>query len=132
MIRPPDVVEKYVPDATSGTLWRRRRGRDDEEDDSSEGCYTMEKVAKPNKKGDVWVVLKVRVLNVSISCPITLVGELAILTCREGDHRRVRLDPSTCCGRGVRTRCSHRRDWQRQGQEGEGSWEVGSCRDGQG
>ena len=38
---------------------------DDDEDDFSEGVYTMEEVAKHNKKGGAWVFLNGRVLNVS-------------------------------------------------------------------
>ena len=52
MIHPPDVVEKYAPDATTGTLWEGG------EDDGDE-----EEVAKNNKKDGVWVVLNGRVLN---------------------------------------------------------------------
>ena len=42
MIHPPDVIEKYAPDATTGTLGEGGEDDDDEEDDSSEGSYTME------------------------------------------------------------------------------------------
>merc|ERR1712107_243414 len=76
MIHPPDVIEKYAPDAVIGTLGD---GGDDDEDDSS-GGYTMEEVAKHNKKGDVWVVLNGRVLNVSNFLSQHPCGELAILT----------------------------------------------------
>ena len=78
MIHPPDVVEKYAPDAVIGTLEDGGEGGDDEEDDSSEGGYTMEEVAKHNKKGDVWVVLNGRVLNVSKFVSQHPGGELAI------------------------------------------------------
>merc|ERR1719511_658329 len=41
MIHPPDVVEKYAPDAVIGALGDGGE-EDDEEDDSSGGGYTME------------------------------------------------------------------------------------------
>merc|ERR1719284_353827 len=44
------------------------------------GGYTMEEVAKHTKKGDVWVVLHGRVLNVSNFLSQHPGGELAILT----------------------------------------------------
>ena len=65
MIHPPDVVEKYTPDAVTGTLGEGGEDDDDKEDDSSEGGYTMEEVAKHNKNGNAWEVLSGRVLNVS-------------------------------------------------------------------
>ena len=41
MIHPPDVVEKYAPDADTGTLGEGGEDNDDEEGDSSEGsCVT--------------------------------------------------------------------------------------------
>ena len=80
MIHPPDVVEKYAPDAVIGTLGDGGEDDDDEEDDSSEGGYTMEGVAKHNKKGDVCVVLNGRVLSVSKFLSQHPGGELAILT----------------------------------------------------
>merc|ERR1712136_679004 len=80
MIHPPDVVEKYAPDAITGVLGDGGEEDNDEEDDSSEGGYTMEEVAKHNKKGDVWVVLNGRVLNVSNFLLQHPGGELAILT----------------------------------------------------
>ena len=48
--------------------------------DSSEGGYTMEEVAKHNKKGDLWVVLNGCVLNVSNLLSLHPGDELAILT----------------------------------------------------
>ena len=42
--------------------------------------HTVEKVAKPNKKGDVWVVLNGRILNVSNFLSLHPGGKLAILT----------------------------------------------------
>ena len=80
MIHPPDVAKKYAPDAVIGTLGDGGEDDDDEEDDSSEGSYTVEEVAKDNKKGDVWVVLNGRVLNVSNFLSQHLGGESAILT----------------------------------------------------
>ena len=63
MIHPLDVVEKYAPDAFIKALGDGGE-EDHEEDDSSEGGCTVEEVAKHNKKGDVWVVLNGRILNV--------------------------------------------------------------------
>ena len=74
MIHPLDVVEKYAPDAVIGTLG------DSREDDDDEEGYIMEEVAKHNKKGDVWVVLNGRVLNVSKFLSQHPDGELAVLT----------------------------------------------------
>ena len=64
VIHPPDV-EKYAPDAVIGTFGDGREDDDDEEDDFSEGDYTMEEVAEHHKKGDAWVVLNGRTLNVA-------------------------------------------------------------------
>ena len=56
LIHPPDVVEKYAPDAVIGALGDG--GEEDDVDvDSSGGGDTMEEVTKHNKKGGVWVVL---------------------------------------------------------------------------
>ena len=48
MNHPPDVIEKYAPDAIIGTLGEGGED-DDEKGDSLEGGYTMEEVAKHNK-----------------------------------------------------------------------------------
>ena len=80
MIHPRDVVEKYAPDAVIGTLGDGGEDDDDEVDDSSEGAHTMEEVAKHNKKGDVWVFLNGRVLNVSSVLSRHTGGELATST----------------------------------------------------
>ena len=99
MIHPPDVAKKYVPDAVIGTLGDGGEDDDDEVDDSSEGSYTMEEVAKHNKKGDVWVVLIGRVYNVSNFLSRHPGGELPVLTFAGKDAtRRVRHD--TPFGRG--------------------------------
>ena len=45
MIHPPDVVEKYAPDAVIGALGDGGK-QNDEEDDSSEGGCTMEEVGR--------------------------------------------------------------------------------------
>ena len=63
-----------------GTLGDGGEDEDDEDDDSSEGGHTVEEVAKHNKKGDVWVVLNGRILNVSNFLSVHPGGELAILT----------------------------------------------------
>ena len=93
MFHPPDVVKKHAPDAVIGTLGDAGEDDDDEEDDSSEGCYTMEEVAKHNKKGDVWVVLNGRVLNFSKFLSQHPGSELAIFDfCWQGRHSGVRYD----------------------------------------
>ena len=69
----------YAP-AVIGTHGDGGEDDDDEEDDTYEGGYTMEEVAKHNKKGDVRVVLNGRVLNVSNFWSQHRGGELAILT----------------------------------------------------
>ena len=79
MIHPLNV-EKYAPDAVIGTLGDGRENADDEEDDSSEEGYTMEEVAKHNKKGGAWVFLDGRVLNVSNFWSQHPGDELVILT----------------------------------------------------
>ena len=88
IIHPPDVVEKYAPDADIGALGEEG---DDEEDDSSEGGCTMEEVAKYNKKGDVWVVLNGSALRISNFWSLHPGGELTILTF--AGNNRVRHNP---------------------------------------
>ena len=73
MIHPPDVVEKYAPGATTGSLGEGGEDDDDEDDGSSV-------MAKRKKKGDVWEVLNGRVLNVSIFLSQNPDGELVMLT----------------------------------------------------
>ena len=85
MIHPPDVVEKYAPDAVIGTLGDGGEDDDDEVDDSSEGAYTMEDFAKHYKKGDVWVFLNGRVLNVSNVLSRHTGGELTIWAFADND-----------------------------------------------
>ena len=71
---------QHAPDCVIGTLGDGGEEDDDEADDSSEGGYTMDEVAKHNKKGDVWVVLNGLFSNVSIFLLQDFGGELAILT----------------------------------------------------
>ena len=94
MIHSPDVAKKYAPDAVIGTLGDGGEDDDDEEDDSSEGSYTMEEVAKDNKKGDAWVVFEWSCLQrfkFLVSASWRRVGHIDF--CREGCHHRVRHDP---------------------------------------
>ena len=84
IIHPPDVVEKYAPDIVVGAPGDGGEG-DDEEDDSSESGYTMEEVARYNKKDDVWVVLNGSALHVSNFWSQDPGGELEILTSAEKD-----------------------------------------------
>merc|ERR1712013_958621 len=75
----PVATKKKEKTASSGGL---EEEEDDDEDEGNlpEGAYTMEEVAKHNQKGDVWVVLSGRVLNVSSFLSQHPGGELAILT----------------------------------------------------
>jgi len=85
MIHPPDVIGKYAPDAVIGMIGA---GPTVESCDSGAASdvppgvtgYTMEEVAKHKVKGDCWVVLHGRVLNVTDFLKDHPGGELAILT----------------------------------------------------
>merc|ERR1712241_739953 len=89
MIHPPDVIEKYAPDAVIGQLGAAGGAEDDDddEDESDEeedagagGGYTAEEVAKHTTKEDCWVILHGNVLNVTSFLSQHPGGELAILT----------------------------------------------------
>merc|ERR1719188_2254299 len=92
MIHPPDVVDKYAPDAVIGTLGAASADDDDDDDsdDDSEdeeeeeagggGGYSMEEVAKHTAKSDCWVVVSGQVLDVTSFLSQHPGGELAILT----------------------------------------------------
>merc|ERR1719282_1381810 len=84
MIHPPDVIEKYAPDAVIGQLGG---ASDDDEDEEEEqdvpagmSAYSKEEVAKHTTKGDCWVILAGQVLNVTSFLSQHPGGELAILT----------------------------------------------------
>lgn len=80
MIHPPGVVEKYFPEGIIGQLGGGG-GDDESEEEALDGnAYTMDQVAVHNKKGDCWVVLNGKVLNVSNFLSQHPGGELAILT----------------------------------------------------
>merc|ERR1712032_1526425 len=90
MIHPPDVIEKYAPDAVIGQLGAAGGAEDDDDDDEDEsdeeedagggGGYTAEEVAKHTTKEDCWVILHGNVLNVTSFLSQHPGGELAILT----------------------------------------------------
>ena len=106
-ILPLDAIEKYAPDVVISALGEGGEV-DDKQDDSSEGGYAMEEVAKHNKKGDVWVVLNGPVLNVSnlLSQRPDAVGHIDF--CREGCRCRDRHDPLDVVEK-IPSRRSHRR-----------------------
>ena len=115
IILPLDAIEKYGPDAVISTLGEGGEV-DDKQDDSSEGGYAMEEVAKHNKKGDVWVVLNGPVLNVSnlLSQHPGAVGHTDL--CREGCRCRFQHDPLDVVEKKKASRRSHRRRRQWQGR----------------
>merc|ERR1712079_14032 len=86
MIHPPDVIEKYAPDAVIGVLGGAAQQDDSDEESEEEedagggGGYTVEEVAKHTTKEDCWVILHGRVLNVTSFLSQHPGGELAILT----------------------------------------------------
>jgi len=87
MIHPPDVIPKYAPDAIIGVLGEAAADEEDDESDDDEeeeagsgGGYTLEEVAKHTTKGDCWVVVAGKVLNVTDFLKDHPGGELAILT----------------------------------------------------
>merc|ERR1719330_724109 len=83
MIHPPDVIEKYAPDAVIGQLGGGGGGGEVEAvPDLPPGmsAYTKEEVAKHSSKGDCWVILDGKVLNVTNFLSQHPGGELAILT----------------------------------------------------
>jgi len=87
MIHPPDVIEKYAPDAIIGQLGGGGGGEacvEAEEPDANlppgMSAYTAEDVAKHTTKSDCWVILHGQVLNVTSFLSQHPGGELAILT----------------------------------------------------
>merc|ERR1719336_2454042 len=86
MIHPPDVIEKYAPDAVIGQLGGGSGGGGGGEVEAvpdlppGMSAYTKEEVAKHNSKGDCWVILAGQVLNVTNFLSQHPGGELAILT----------------------------------------------------
>merc|ERR1712137_1478915 len=81
MIHPPDVIGKYAPDAIIGQIGASTAG-------GTPGVavaggpkvYTKEEVAKHTTKGDCWVILNDKVLDVTNFLSQHPGGELAILT----------------------------------------------------
>ena len=81
MIHPPDVIPKYAPDATIGSIGEGGCDEDDDDDGEDAGGYTMQDVvAKHTVKGDCWIVVAGQVLNVSIFVSQHPGDELAIAT----------------------------------------------------
>merc|ERR1719188_1304598 len=92
MIHPPDVIEKHAPDAIIGAVGGGGDDDEDDEDDDDDDDeeeeeaagggdgYSAEEVAKHTVKGDCWVILHGKVLNVSNFLSQHPGGELAILT----------------------------------------------------
>jgi len=81
MIHPPDVIGKYAPDAVIGVIGEAAAG-------GGKGggggggpkVFTVAEVAKHTTKGDCWVILNDRVLDVTNFLSSHPGGELAILT----------------------------------------------------
>eukprot|EP00413_Alexandrium_margalefii_P011781 CAMPEP_0204529988 /NCGR_PEP_ID=MMETSP0661-20131031/10366_1 /ASSEMBLY_ACC=CAM_ASM_000606 /TAXON_ID=109239 /ORGANISM="Alexandrium margalefi, Strain AMGDE01CS-322" /LENGTH=1076 /DNA_ID=CAMNT_0051536043 /DNA_START=60 /DNA_END=3290 /DNA_ORIENTATION=- len=89
MIHPPDVVSKYAPDAVIGELGGGGGEEEEESEEEEETAaalppgmagYSKEEVAKHTTKGDCWVILHEKVLNVTSFLSQHPGGELAILT----------------------------------------------------
>merc|ERR1712151_843570 len=82
MIHPPDVIEKYAPNAVIGMIGEG--GGDDESEEEEEaggdGGFSLAEIAKHNTNTDCWVVLHGRVLNVTSFLKEHPGGELAIMT----------------------------------------------------
>ena len=83
MIHPKDVVQKYAPYAVIGTLYSGVAAPVAQAVTAKavEGpVYTLEEVAKHNKKNDCWVAINGQVLDVTKFLKDHPGGELAILT----------------------------------------------------
>jgi len=84
MIHPPDVIEKYAPDAVIGVLGEGGGGHEEEggavDVPPGMSAYTAEEVAKHTSKTDCWVILHGKVLNVTSFLSQHPGGELAIMT----------------------------------------------------
>jgi len=82
MIHPPDVIEKYAPDAVIGRIGGGGGGGGGAPVSLPPGmsAYTLTDVAQHNSKTDCWVVVNGEVLNVTNFLKDHPGGELAILT----------------------------------------------------
>jgi len=67
MIHPPDVIEKYAPDAIIGQIGGGAAAAPAAADAAPDGqkSYPPAEVSKHNKKEDCWIMLQGRVLNVT-------------------------------------------------------------------
>eukprot|EP00411_Alexandrium_monilatum_P051066 CAMPEP_0175472226 /NCGR_PEP_ID=MMETSP0095-20121207/73763_1 /TAXON_ID=311494 /ORGANISM="Alexandrium monilatum, Strain CCMP3105" /LENGTH=463 /DNA_ID=CAMNT_0016773697 /DNA_START=1 /DNA_END=1393 /DNA_ORIENTATION=- len=86
MIHPPDVIEKYAPDAVIGQVGAGAPAAGGPAAavvpnlPPGMSAYTKEEVAKHTTKSDCWVILNDKVLNVTNFLSQHPGGELAILT----------------------------------------------------
>jgi len=89
MIHPPDVIEKYAPDAIIGKIGAGGGGGGAAAPaavasgpalPAGQSYYALSEVAKHTTKEDCWVVVNGQVLNVTKFLPDHPGGELAILT----------------------------------------------------
>jgi len=86
MIHPPDVIEKYAPDAVIGQVGAGAPAAGGPAAavvpnlPPGMSAYTKEEVAKHTSKSDCWVILNDKVLNVTTFLSQHPGGELAILT----------------------------------------------------
>merc|ERR1712178_578254 len=84
MIHPPDVIEKYAPDAVIGQIGAGGGGGGAvavaSDLPAGMSYYTKEDVAKHTTKNDCWGILDGKVLDVTSFLSEHPGGELAILT----------------------------------------------------
>ncbi|CAD7937985.1 unnamed protein product [Amoebophrya sp. A25] len=79
MIHPPDVIEKYAPDAVIGQIDFNAKVAAEVEFNKAKGTYSLEEVAKHNKESDAWVAIQGDVLNVTDFLSEHPGGKLVIL-----------------------------------------------------
>jgi len=80
MIHPPDVIGKYAPDAVIGVIGEAAAAGGKGGGGGGAAMYSVSEVAKHTTKGDCWVILDGKVLNVTNFLSSHPGGELAILT----------------------------------------------------